>query len=103
MRKAVLCAIALCLDASHAFGQSTWNHNGSSMSLVASGRSRTFIYENPRAGMREVGVGPGTVLFKGVRNGSKYSGTAYVFSKRCGAQPYQVSGDVSADDREVDL
>jgi hypothetical protein len=48
-----------------------------------------------------VGVRSGSVLFVGRRDKNKYVGKAHVFSKRCGAVAFDVTGDVSADQREV--
>jgi hypothetical protein len=79
-----------------------WNHNGSTVRLVASGAARKFFYDNPRQGLGSVGVAKGTLLFSGIKNGNSYSGTAYVFT-HCGAKPYQVSGPVSDDQRQVTL
>src|SRR5207244_4202138 len=81
---------------------SLWDHNGSTVSLVAKGTARIFLYETPRAGLPE-GVRPGTVLFDGRRDGNFYDGTAYVFSSRCEPKGYHVRGPVSADDRQVIL
>jgi hypothetical protein len=89
-----------------AFAQSppsTWEHNGSTVQLFANGAKRQFYYQNPRPGMQQEGVRPGTLLFDGQRRGSQYSGTAYMFSRACGAVGYAVSGAVSADDRQVTL
>jgi hypothetical protein len=83
--------------------RSYWDHNGSVMVLRAKGQVRRFHYHQPREGMRQAGVSQGTLLFKGRRHGDRYSGTAYVFSKKCGAVPYQVSGSVSDDQRRVEL
>ena len=80
-----------------------WNHNGSTMRLVADGPSRTFLYQTPRAGLETVGVQSGTVLFSGQKNGDSYSGTAYVFSRNCGATAFAVSGPVAADQRSLSL
>jgi len=84
-------------------GPTMWDHNGSRVRLIASGTSRRFYYEWPRRGMVEEGVRTGTLLFDGNRSGTSYTGTAYVFSKRCGAKPYRVSGTASPDDRHVTL
>lgn len=80
-----------------------WSHNGSIVRLVAAGANRTFVYENPRPGMRKAGAKPGDVVFEGERDGQSYSGTAYIYSKSCGKRGYAVSGRVSADDRGVVL
>lgn len=78
-----------------------WNHNGSTMRLVADGARRKFLYDSPRPGIISEGVTPGALLFDGVRNGEVYRGTAYIFSRRCGRRPYEVSGSVGADQRSV--
>lgn len=88
-------------SAPHPTAKPSWLHNGSIMRLEASGNGRRFYYEAPRAGMRNVGVTPGTLLFEGTRNGDVYSGTAYIFAKGCRPAPYAVTGVVSDDDRRV--
>jgi hypothetical protein len=82
---------------------SFWDHNGSTVYLVANGASRKFYYEAPRSGMVAVGVKRGTLLFEGSKKGLQYVGTAYVFSKTCGASAYRVEGPVSADLTKVTL
>jgi hypothetical protein len=95
---------ALCAVAVFAQSQtSTWEHSGSTVYLSANGVKRQFYYQNPRPGMQQEGVRPGTLLFDGRRTRNQYSGTAYIFSRRCGAVPYSVSGAVSPDDRTVTL
>lgn len=84
-------------------GASLWSHNGSTLYLTAEGAKRTFHYETPRPGMVQAGARPGDVVFSGTRKGREYEGFAYVFSKACGAVPYNVNGYVSADDRSVRL
>ena len=79
-----------------------WDHNGSMVRLIANGAARQFVYVTPRQGLSPVGVSAGTLLFKGTKNGNSYSGTAFVFS-HCGPAPYQVSGPVSDDQRQVTL
>jgi hypothetical protein len=82
---------------------STWDHNGSQVSLSATGARRQFHYQAPMASLLGLGVQPGTLLFDGRRNGNQYSGTAYVFSKVCGARAYAVAGPVSPDERTVTM
>ena len=84
-------------------GPSLWEHNGSTMLLQVDGSSRKFLYEKPRAGMLEVGVKPGTVLFEGLRDAVSYRGTAYIFTKNCGSFPYLVTGSVSSNQLEVQM
>lgn len=91
------------VPSSATLADSCWDHNGSLMRLEASGNSRTFVYEVPRAGLIEVGVRPGTVLFEGRKSGSSYEGTARVFLAVCGGQAhlYRVAGPVGADQLTV--
>lgn len=79
---------------------SLWEHNGSIVSLDADGSTRKFSYVTPRAGLD---VSAGTLLFNGAKSGDTYSGTAYQFSKKCGAISYSVSGSVSPDQRVVTM
>ncbi len=80
-----------------------WDHNGSTVRLLADGSLRIFRYEKPRKGMLDAGARPGTLLFEGERQGTRYAGTAYVFSKTCGPIGYAVEGSVSSDQRRVEL
>lgn len=82
-------------------GRSYWDHNGSLVYLIAEGNRRRFYYERPRAGMQEVGVQRGTLLFDGKAQVNGYSGTAYIFTTACGRLPYAVRGVVSNDQRRV--
>jgi hypothetical protein len=103
--RALVTVFALCSSIC-AFAQgasSIWDHNGSAVYLSADGAGRRFYYQAPRGGLQEVGVQPGTLLFDGRRDENRYSGTAYVFSKFCGALAYAVSGPVSPDQRSVTM
>jgi hypothetical protein len=73
------------------------------MRLRAEGTSRSFEYVVPRAGLREVGVLAGTVLFEGSQTADQYSGTAYLFSKNCGRIGYPVKGPASKNQGKVRL
>ncbi|MGE3988989.1 caspase family protein [Pseudorhodoplanes sp.] len=46
---------------------------------------------------------PGSLVFSGSRSGSRYQGTAYVHTSRCGSFPYGVTGQVSNGDRRVTI
>ena len=78
----------------------SFEHNGSLMSLEVfdNGRRDTphhfdIIYENPRKGMRDEGVVPGTIFFEGdAFPDQTVVGTAYVFLGGCEPFPYKVSG-----------
>lgn len=80
-----------------------WSHNGSVMMLEANGEARIFSYDKPRSGMRKAGAKRGDILFEGKRQGDRYFGTAYIFSKTCGRKPYAVSGNVEEGERAVVL
>jgi hypothetical protein len=84
-----------------AAGEPHWLHNGSMMRLEASGKGRRFYYLVPRAGIRDVGVRAGTLLFEGNREGNIYAGTAYIFAARCKPRPYAVQGAVIDGDRRI--
>jgi hypothetical protein len=90
-------------DAPIPIGRSIWKHNGSAVYLVADGARREFRYQKPKWKMEEIGAKPGTLLFDGRRDGDKYIGKAYVFSKQCGPISYAVTGSTSADQRRVAL
>lgn len=84
------------------FNETTsWDHNGSTMALEASGPLRRFIYAEPRAGMKTVGATAGDILFNGRAVGNEYRGVAYIFNKRCGTYPYRVRGPIAADYRSI--
>jgi len=78
--------------------ESIWNHNGSTMMLEANGNIVAFTYLQPRNLMAAQGVERGTVLFSGRRSRGGdlddwgYSGTAYIFSARCGKHSFSVKG-----------
>jgi hypothetical protein len=80
-----------------------WDHNGSVMSLVAKGSSREFYYQKPRPGMLEAGAKPGSLLFRGEVSNGQYSGTAFIFSPRCGQIPFQVKGTILDNDERIVL
>jgi hypothetical protein len=80
-----------------------WDHNGSVMYLVANGHSREFYYQKPRTGMLEVGVRPGSLLFRGEIENGQYSGTAYIFNTHCGQIPFQVKGAILENDERIVL
>jgi hypothetical protein len=73
---------------------SLWEHNGSTMYLMADGATREFHYDAPRAGMLQAGARPGSLLFTGRSINGRYVGTAYIFNRQCGQLPYQVSGPI---------
>jgi hypothetical protein len=65
-------------------------HNNSEM-LVSEWKdgSLEITYNHPRSGLP---VAQGTLLFRGVRDGARYSGIAYTFKAGCPPAPYAVTG-----------
>jgi hypothetical protein len=83
-----------CIHPQNAQAASLWEHNGSTVSLVADGENRQFRYEEPRKGMVEAGAQSGSLLFTGKSLNGRYVGSAYIFDSRCGQIPYRVSGPI---------
>lgn len=80
-----------------------WDHNGSVMRLKVDGRLREFYYHKPRAGIAAEGAKRGTLLFSGTVQGGMITGTAWLFSRRCGPRSYQVYGAVEEDGGKVTM
>ena len=101
---AVLCLLAsISPTSARAQTTSLWELNTSVMAFYGDGRSVVFRYREPRSGLQDEGVVPGTLQFSGTVAGDTISGTAYVFSRRCGPQPYYVSGTASEHSRTITL
>jgi hypothetical protein len=77
--------------------------NGSTLYLVAQGKSRKFFYNEPRSGMQRAGAKPGSLIFEGEAIGDRYQGTAYLFNSPCGLLPYHVAGPILDNYRRVEL
>jgi hypothetical protein len=74
---------------------STVTHNGSLMEVYDRGGRVESRYADPRPGLANIGVTPGTLLIKGVWVApEKLEGTAYMFTSGCPALPYRVKGGV---------
>jgi hypothetical protein len=73
-------------------------HNGSLMQLAVLPGGRIEIqYAQPRPGLWEIGVRPGTVLLRGQWSGGVLNAEARVFAGACGAPVYPVTGGINAD------
>jgi hypothetical protein len=85
--------------------QLLWDHNRSTVYLVAKGRSRKFFYKEPRPGIVSAGARPDSMIFEGevIGDDEGYQGTAYLFNSRCGRLPYKVSGPILDQSRRVEL
>lgn len=88
-------SLTLLCSATAASADSLWNHNGSIMHLVENGTKLEIYYAEPRQGMMEAGVKPGTLFFDGERIGDDYFGTARVFSSKCQTpMTFSISGRI---------
>ena len=97
------CSLLLAGLATSGAADTVWEHNGSTVQLHEEGTLRSFRYSDPRADLQKAGVENGTVLFEGKKAGNRFSGTAYRFSKGCGAIGYEVDGAVSPSARDLTL
>jgi len=97
------CSLLLAGLATSGAADTVWEHNGSTLQLREEGTLRSFRYSDPRAELQNAGVENGTVLFEGKKTGNRFSGTAYRFSKGCGAIGYEVEGAVSPTARDLTL
>src|SRR5262249_6257992 len=77
-------------------GGQMFTHNGSLMRMVTLpyGRGIEIRYEEPRAGLQDVGVRQGTLLFRGNWRGNTLVGQALVVPNGCRSVPYEVKGYV---------
>jgi hypothetical protein len=75
---------------------STAAHNGSLMNVYELRGGRIEIrYAEPRPGLTNIGVTPGTLLIKVVWVApEKLEGIAYMFTSGCPALPYRVQGSI---------
>ena len=76
-------------------------HNGSLVSVLSLPNGGMQIqYIQPRVGLLEVGVRPGTILLQGRWSGPPpglLTGTAFVFTGICPPTPYRVEGSTAPD------
>jgi hypothetical protein len=83
--------------------KSFWAHNRSIMYMTEDGTRRQIYYDDPRPGLKEVGVTQGTLLFDGVVDGATLSGTAFVFAKECAPLTFAVTGKLTRDGKRITL
>ena len=83
--------------------KSFWTHNRSIMYMTEDGTHRQIYYDDPRPGLKEVGVKQGTLLFDGVVDGANLSGTAFVFAKDCDPLSFAVTGKLTRDGKRITL
>jgi len=77
--------------------KSLWDHNGSVMTLRATSSHDgstdvEIVYETPKIELVDVGIRPGSILFKGSVSDGNLTGKARLSSRRCGIIEYDVEG-----------
>src|SRR5690606_15641612 len=93
MKTVIFAALAFIASLTIANAQALYNHNGSIMRVVEQGNTVRILYEQPRQGMAQIGVRPGTLLFEGQLDANRYlEGLSRIFSARCGELDYYVYG-----------
>jgi hypothetical protein len=78
-----------------------WMHNGSQVRIVAEGRRRRVVFVRPNERLAALGVTAGDPVFEGSRDGDRYFGQAFVYSKNCATRTYKVDGRVHKGERRV--
>src|SRR6516165_11536833 len=89
--------------ATHQSKKSFWAHNRSIMYMLEDGTRRHIYYDDPRPGLKEVGVEQSTLLFDGAVNGTTLSGTAYVFAKDCHPLAFSAKGKLTREGKLITL
>jgi hypothetical protein len=84
-------SVVCIVGAASANQDSLWTYNDSIMYLVAEGQVREFRYQEPRPALIPFGVTRGTLAFRGFFRDGEYVGTAFNFSRECGALAFSVS------------
>lgn len=76
----------------HAGELHIYEHNRSVIDWVVVGDSIRATYSKPRPDLETAGIKEGQLLFDGVYEGERISGTAYAFKSGCSPAAYQVIG-----------
>jgi hypothetical protein len=82
---------------------SYWKHGRSIMRLEATGLSRKFFFYKPSDAELEAGAKAESLRFDGQISGKGYTGTAFLYSDKCGRSAFQVSGQIENYDGRVIL
>ena len=69
-----------------------YEHNHSVIDWVVVGDTIKATYSKPRPDLGAAGIKEGQILFDGVYEGERISGTAYAFKSGCSPAAYQVIG-----------
>src|SRR5262249_14501110 len=82
---------------------SYWKHGSSIMRLETMGLSRKFFYYKPSDAELQAGAKAESLRFEGQISGRGYTGTAFLYSDKCGRSAFQVSGQIENNDGRVIL
>jgi hypothetical protein len=82
---------------------SYWTQGESVMRLDAVGVSRKFFFYTPSNAELKAGAKPGSLRFDGQISGTGYTGTAFLYSAKCGRSAISVSGQIENNDGRVIL
>jgi hypothetical protein len=97
-------AAGVCLALPALAATSTWEHNGSRVTLEENGTKRTLTFANPSAALEKAGVKSGAVLFDGqVKKDGRVSGYAKIFKAGCDPVDYFVEGTIDGAKGEMVL
>lgn len=95
MLKSSTIAVVACFCVSHVCHASElhiYEHNRSVIDWAIVGDSIKATYSKPRSDLEAAGIREGQLLFDGVYEGERISGTAYAFKAGCSPAAYQVIG-----------
>lgn len=70
-----------------------YDHNGSQMRVNVQANEVRIYYQRPRAGLSDVGVQSGRLLFNGTLTNGYLEGMSRIFNANCGEVSYFVYGD----------
>jgi hypothetical protein len=82
---------------------SYWKHGSSIMRLEATGLSRKFFFYKPSDDQLEAGAKAESLRFDGQISRKGYTGTAFLYSDKCGRSAFQVSGQIESNESRVIL
>jgi clan AA aspartic protease (TIGR02281 family) len=95
--RVALVMLGVCLagaTAARADQPTLWSHKGSVFFLVKKGQEREFLYKELSSEVMQAGASRGAPLFSGWSDNQHYSGTAFLYSSRCGRLGYAVAGPI---------
>jgi hypothetical protein len=84
-------------------GGTYWKSDGSIMRLEATGIKRKFFFYKPSDVELNAGAKTGSLRFDGQISGKGYTGTAFLYSDKCGRSAFRVSGEIENSDSRVIL